>query len=181
MSQHQATDLVIDPFTTSGQQLAVILNRLHDAYASMHSGAARPPYAKVGLIWLDTSTAPGKLMWYDGTTDHELITKAGGGGGGLIWEPAAAATVAVSDHGYMVDTTAGSVTITAPAGPQAGDRFGVLDAAGKFGVNKAVVDGGGSPIMGVNQAMDLVEKNRSIVFVFSDATNGWRIETTTPC
>lgn len=82
MSQHQTTDLVIDPFTTSGQQLAVILNRLHGAYATMHSGAARPPYAKPGTVWLDNTTPPGKLMWYDGTTDQPLGASIQGGTAG---------------------------------------------------------------------------------------------------
>lgn len=73
MSQSNATDYNIDPFTTSGQMLATILDRLHDSFISSHSGAARPPYAKAGVIWLDTSTPPGTLMWFDGTADHPLV------------------------------------------------------------------------------------------------------------
>ena len=56
MTQAQVQDYSIDPFATSGQALATILNRLHEANITLHSGAARPAYAKVGTIWLDTST-----------------------------------------------------------------------------------------------------------------------------
>jgi hypothetical protein len=74
MSQSQNTDYAIDPYTTSGVQLADILNRMHVADLTGHSGAARPPYARAGTIWLDSSVAPGKWMVFDGANDVPLLS-----------------------------------------------------------------------------------------------------------
>jgi hypothetical protein len=76
MSVALASDFSIDPNTTNGTQLATILDRLHGAGLTSHAGAARPPYATAGTIWLDTSTAPGVLKWFDGATDQLLVTQS---------------------------------------------------------------------------------------------------------
>jgi uncharacterized cupin superfamily protein len=90
MAQQNITDYPIDPTTTTGSDLADRLNRTHNAEASQHSGAARPGYLIAGGIWTKTAAAGSyALMWFDGTTDHEIckivsgaITVGSGGGGG---------------------------------------------------------------------------------------------------
>jgi len=60
----------IDPNTTSGTQLAALLNNWAAALRSSHSGAERPAYVQAGMIWakeVDASTA--QLMFYDGDAD----------------------------------------------------------------------------------------------------------------
>jgi hypothetical protein len=76
MSVALSSDFSIDPNTTNGTQLATILDRLHGAGLTSHAGAARPPYATAGTIWLDTSTAPGVLKWFDGANDQLLVTQS---------------------------------------------------------------------------------------------------------
>jgi len=57
MSQSLADDFPIDPLTTSGDELADILNRFQAAVMSSNSGAAAPPDLYPGTIWIDTSGA----------------------------------------------------------------------------------------------------------------------------
>jgi hypothetical protein len=62
---------VIDPAATSGTQLLDHLGLTRDAVNSMHKGAARPSYAKAGMLWVKSATKP-LLMYYDGTSDTTL-------------------------------------------------------------------------------------------------------------
>ncbi len=79
MAQQNLTDYPIDPTTTTGTDLADRLNRQHAADASLHSGAARPPYLTAGGLWTKTAAAGSfSLMWFDGTADHEISKLVGG-------------------------------------------------------------------------------------------------------
>jgi hypothetical protein len=62
---------IIDPGATSGTQLLDHLGLARDAVNSMHKGAARPSYAKAGMLWVKTATKP-LLMYYDGSSDTTL-------------------------------------------------------------------------------------------------------------
>lgn len=46
---------IIDPNTTSGSELAVLLQNFRDALNTGHSGTTAPAYAQPGTLWLDTS------------------------------------------------------------------------------------------------------------------------------
>lgn len=73
MSQFTAGD--INPDTTSGPDLANILEGVEQAARTAHRGATRPPYATAGLIWADDSAAPlVTVYWFDGTDDIALMT-----------------------------------------------------------------------------------------------------------
>ena len=88
MAQSLLTDFPIDPVTTSGTQLADILNRWHQAVGSNNSGATRPGTVTAGGTWVQTG--PGtqlQLMWFDGTTDHPIGTVAAPGGTAVIGAP----------------------------------------------------------------------------------------------
>jgi hypothetical protein len=67
---------LIDPEVTTGTDLANILNSWSQAVESAHSGAARPPYAGQGLIWLDTSggAANWQIKFFDGAQDIVIGT-----------------------------------------------------------------------------------------------------------
>ena len=63
----------IDPNTTSGTDLATLMNEDEVAESSNHSGNARPAYLTAGGIW--TQTVAGgtlNLMMYDGTNDVRI-------------------------------------------------------------------------------------------------------------
>ncbi len=67
----------IDPNTTSGTDLANILNDFKDAYASNTKGTTRPTNILAGGTWVDESleVSQGILIYriYDGTADLELL------------------------------------------------------------------------------------------------------------
>ena len=63
----------IDPNTTSGTDLADLMNQDEVAESSNNSGNARPAYITAGGIWTKTGTGGAfELMMYDGTTDHRI-------------------------------------------------------------------------------------------------------------
>lgn len=65
----------INPATTSGNQLATLLNAFKEALMSSLSGNARPTELDAGGIWLDVLANPiWYLKMYDGTTDLTLLT-----------------------------------------------------------------------------------------------------------
>ncbi len=71
MSQNIWTS--INPATTSGTQLATLLNDFKDAVVSGLSGATRPSTLQAGGGWIDTSVADTYIYKiYDGTSDTEI-------------------------------------------------------------------------------------------------------------
>lgn len=52
--------------TTSGSDLATLLNNWRAALHSAHSGSTPPAYAVANMIWLDSATTPLYLKIYDG-------------------------------------------------------------------------------------------------------------------
>lgn len=65
----------INPATTSGNQLATILNSFKDSVASNHSGTSRPANLAAGGTWLDTTNDPTwELKIYDGSSDYIIAT-----------------------------------------------------------------------------------------------------------
>jgi hypothetical protein len=68
----------INPATTSGTDLALILDDFVLAFASGNAGTSRPANLLTGGTWVDDSDLVAndilKLMMYNGTTDDELLT-----------------------------------------------------------------------------------------------------------
>jgi len=73
MAQQLIGDFNIDPTTTSGTELASILNRLNSAVLSMQSGTSRPAYAVQGYKWLDVTDTLNLEKFYTGTTDLSIL------------------------------------------------------------------------------------------------------------
>ena len=64
---------VMDPNSKSGPQLALDLNDFRDALNTLHRGAARPPYAQAGMLWMkEVSSEQWDLCVYDGQDDLVL-------------------------------------------------------------------------------------------------------------
>lgn len=65
----------INPATTSGNQLATILNGFKDAVVSGFSGTSRPANLQAGGYWVDTTLAPNywEVKLYTGTVDVVLF------------------------------------------------------------------------------------------------------------
>ncbi len=66
----------INPNTTSGNQLAQILNDFKNAVVSGMSGTSRPTNIQAGGIWVDTTNNPTSwdVKFYTGTVDVTLMT-----------------------------------------------------------------------------------------------------------
>lgn len=73
MSQNIWSTIV--PTTTSGNQLATLLNDFKNAVTSGLSGSSRPPQLDAGGIWVDNLTADPiwYLYLYDGVTDIQIL------------------------------------------------------------------------------------------------------------
>jgi hypothetical protein len=65
----------INPSTTSGSQLATLLNNFKDAVVSGMSGTSRPSELTAGGFWVDTSLVGYLLLKiYDGVSDITMVT-----------------------------------------------------------------------------------------------------------
>lgn len=83
MSQSLVDDFPIDPLTTSGDELADILNRFEQAVNSSNSGAAAPASTAAGMWWLDTSGAAPILKIRNAANSGWIAVMTMSGGGGI--------------------------------------------------------------------------------------------------
>tara|TARA_Y100000592_G_C5434610_1_gene300110 strand:- start:6 stop:1421 length:1416 start_codon:yes stop_codon:yes gene_type:complete len=81
---------------------------------------------------------------------------------------------ATSGDGFFVDTTGGTITVTLPASPSAGDIVSLQDYAGKWGTNNVTINRNGEPIGGIAQNPVLSVSNQSITLLYVDGTRGWQ-------
>ena len=82
MSNRPFTDFPIDPNTTSGTELAEILDRFQQSVDSMNLGNGRPSYLEAGGLWTKGRSGTIDLYLFDGTKDV-LIAGSGTGDGGM--------------------------------------------------------------------------------------------------
>jgi hypothetical protein len=82
MSNRPFTDFPIDPNTTSGTELAEILDRFQQSVDSMNLGNGRPSYLEAGGLWTKGRSGTIDLYLFDGAKDV-LIAGSGTGDGGM--------------------------------------------------------------------------------------------------
>ena len=80
----------------------------------------------------------------------------------------------VSGKGYFVNTTSGSVTVTLPASPSAGDIVAIKDYANTFDTNSVTLCRNSSKINGVCSNSFLTTESQSVTLVYVDGTKGWQ-------
>jgi hypothetical protein len=76
----------------------------------------------------------------------------------------------------LVDTTAGSLTVTLPDDPAIGDRVQFVDAAGQFGAYNCVVSVSNTntyKIANLNETLNLNVPNQPLELMWSGSTYGW--------
>ncbi len=103
-------------------------------------------------------------------------TQSGFGRSGSVnWCTTAKTTpfTATSGSGFFVNTTSGSVTVTLPASPSAGDIVAIADYAGTAGCNAIVIGRNGSKFQGTCTCGALNQDREAVTLVFADATQGW--------
>ena len=75
MAQQDIADFPITASSTSGTQLAALLNRLSDALFTGRSGTSLPPDAVAGTVWRDTTSGTTHVIkYYNGTVSTELYS-----------------------------------------------------------------------------------------------------------
>ena len=176
----------------------------HVAAADPHPGYLTPTEGDAAYVQKTSNTGAaivpsGTEAQRDGTpsagylrfnTDEEAFEGYDGvewkgiGGGGLEYanfDDTDSPITAEKGLGYVCDTTSDAITINLPASPEAGDTIGIIDKAGTFSDNNLTVSPNGTDkVMGIAEDLVLSDDNTSITLVFSDATDGWRIESITP-
>ena len=80
---------------------------------------------------------------------------------------------AVSGNGYFVNTTSGTITVTLPASPSAGDIISIKDYANTFDSNAVTICRNGSKVAGACINGVLTTEGQSISMIYVDATRGW--------
>jgi hypothetical protein len=95
----------------------------------------------------------------------------------LSWDTTAktASFTAVAGNGYFVNTTSGSITVTLPSSPSAGDQVAIKDYAATAGTNKIVLARNGSNINGAAADADIVTNGESATLLYVDGTQGWSV------
>jgi hypothetical protein len=76
----------------------------------------------------------------------------------------------------------GTIQVTLPATPSAGDEVTIMDTSstGGFASNKCTVDRNGTNILGAASNVDLTANNQAVTLIYtSNATKGWIYKTNT--
>jgi hypothetical protein len=95
--------------------------------------------------------------------------------GAVTWDTTAKTGnfTAVGGNGYFVNTTSGSITVTLPSSPSAGDVVGIADYANTADTNKITIARNGSNIQGEADNFDIKQEGMSVVLLYVDGTQGW--------
>ena len=96
MSNRPFTDFPIDPNTTSGTELAEILDRFQQSVDTNNLGNGRPSYLEAGGLWSKGQSGTIDLYLFDGTKDV-LVAGSGTGDGGMAISEQPPASPSVGD------------------------------------------------------------------------------------
>jgi len=80
---------------------------------------------------------------------------------------------AVAGRGYFIDTTSGTVTVTLPASPSAGDVVVLKDYARTWGTNNVTT--ASALIDGVTASSTFSTNGQTVTLVYMDGTKGWSL------
>lgn len=125
----------INTATTTGGDLALLLQNWRDAVLSNHSGSTRPAYVKAGQIWVNTSTSTNWVVnVYDGVADIPLgyVNTTDDTANFLqradVTTKNASATIVVGERNMTVGVTASTaaLTMTLPAATVAKNGFRIV-------------------------------------------------------
>jgi hypothetical protein len=75
--------------------------------------------------------------------------------------------------GYFVNTTSGTITVTLPASPTAGQIVAFKDYAETWDTNKIVLCRNGSKLNGICGNTCLTTEGQSVTLIYVDGTKGW--------
>ena len=79
----------------------------------------------------------------------------------------------VNGKGYFINTTSGTVTVTLPSSPSAGDIIVIKDYARTFGTNAVTINRNGSKMCGSCACTTVGTNGTSATLIYADNTRGW--------
>ena len=79
-----------------------------------------------------------------------------------------------SGNGYFINTTGGTITVTLPSSPSAGDIVAFKDYGNTWACNAVTICRGGSKINGSCNNATLDTKSQSVTLIYVDGTKGWQ-------
>jgi hypothetical protein len=82
---------------------------------------------------------------------------------------------AANNNQIMANTSSSSFTVTLPSSPTAGNSVYIIDAGGKFAVNRLTVDPLTKNIQSKNEVLYLDVSNASIALFYVNDTIGWKV------
>ena len=80
---------------------------------------------------------------------------------------------AVAGRGYFIDTTSGTVTVTLPASPKAGDIVQLKDYARTWGTNAVSI--ASTTFDGASNNPSFSTNGQTVTLVYMDGTKGWSL------
>jgi len=136
------------------------------------------PYASTTTAFSEIAIGDAtQVLTSNGAGAAPTFQAASGGGGGLAWEVISGADTAASGEGFLIDSSAGVVTLTLPATPSAGDVVGVCDYTDSATTNAITIARNAVNIEGVAGDLVVDVDGAGFTLVYSDATRGWEIVT----
>ena len=82
---------------------------------------------------------------------------------------------AVSGDGFFVNTTSGTITVTLPSSPSAGDIVSIKDYARTFSCNAVTLCRNGSKLCGTCSNTTFNTDGLSATLIYVDGTKGWQL------
>ena len=79
-----------------------------------------------------------------------------------------------SGNGYFVNTSGGTITVTLPSSPSAGDIVAFKDYANTWDTNSVTVGRNSSKINGICADATLSTESQSVTLIYVDGTKGWQ-------
>lgn len=171
---------VINTSTTTGGDLATLLQNWRDAVLSNHSGTTRPSYVKANQIWVNTSATPWIINMYDGAADIVLgyvnatddtagfLTRA------LVTTKTASATIVLTERDMMVGLVASTanIALTLPAAVIAKNGFCIRFQKRDNTAYTVVINRGSTDLINGATAITLTQQYDTVEMI-SDGVSNW--------
>ena len=148
-------------------------NSTSTTYCSLTANVSGILPAANGGTGQDFSSSTGVIQAASGTLSAAAVGFTNGGSGGII--PLRKGVGYTAENRDYIIVTAGSITITLPTGPSAGDTVTIKDGTGAAATTSFTVGRAGSNI--ASSATDLTfDKNwAEVVMTYIDGTIGWSV------